>query len=107
YKIVGNPDLVYNHFRSLSINFSKYIPRTKVNFNVRSSITRTSDNFAQQVSLDANGATTITTINSDANTAINLSGGIGKQLGNPQKLGVSLSTNFYSSYNKSPFFFNN
>ncbi|MES2826775.1 MAG: TonB-dependent receptor [Bacteroidota bacterium] len=106
YKIVGNPDLTYNHFHFLVANYSKYIPRTKFNFNINSSYASTTNDFAQQTTLDVDGATTVTTVNGGASNNLSLGGGIGKQMGNPQKIGLSFSSDLSLIYRNSNFYLN-
>jgi hypothetical protein len=106
YKIVGNPDLKPTRSHNFSLNFSKYITPKKLNVNAYLYLKSNTRSFVQQNVLDGNGAMTTTTINSNASTYIYASGGIGKQLGNPQKIGASFSASLSPNLNSTPFYLN-
>ncbi|HMI05542.1 MAG TPA: TonB-dependent receptor [Pedobacter sp.] len=106
YKIVGNPDLKPTRSHNLSLNFSKYITAKKLNINGYLYMNSKTNSFVQQNVLDGNGAITTTMINSDASTYAQASAGIGKQLGNPQKIGANFSVSLSPSLNRVPFFLN-
>lgn len=106
YKIVGNPDLKPTRSHNLSLNFSKYITAKKMNVNAYLYMNSKTSSFVQQNVLDGNGATTVTTVNSGASTYAYASGGVGKQLGNAQKVGANLSFSLSPSLNTVPFYLN-
>jgi hypothetical protein len=106
YKIVGNPDLKPTRSHNLTLNFSKYITPKKLNVNAYLYMKSNTSSFVQQNVLDGNGAITTTTINSGASTYAYASGGIGKQLGNPQKVGANLSVSLSPNLNSTPFYLN-
>ena len=106
YKIVGNPELKPTRSHNLSLNFSKYITSKKINFNGNLRMNSNTNSFVQENVLDGNGGTTVRTINGNASTAVYGSLGMGKQVGDPQKIGANFSLNLNPNLNSMPFYLN-